>query len=60
MEDRPSPNDVSVKKRQTVDALNRDLNHGKFETKEERELIEATLEGKNRDIVLLYSLMLLL
>lgn len=38
-------------RRPTVDLLNKHLEKGKFETKEERNLIQATLEGKNRDIV---------
>ena len=40
----------SEHKRPTVDQLNRHLEKGKFETKEEKHLIKATIEGKNRDI----------
>ena len=41
----------SVRRRPTVAVLNGDLEKGRFNSNEERSLIEATIEGKNRDIV---------
>ena len=51
MDDVQMKQESEVKKRPTAAVLSRALERGKYETAEEKELIVATLEGKNRDIV---------